>query len=41
MILLQVDLISGDESEIVYEGCYEIEDTSIFTWSLVFDVGHR
>ncbi len=40
VILLQVDLASGDEPEIVYEGCYETEDTSIFAWSLVPGVGH-
>jgi hypothetical protein len=40
VILLQVDLASGDEPETVCEGCYEIEDTSIFAWSLVPDVGH-
>ncbi len=40
VILLQVDLASGDEPETVCEGCYEIEDTSIFTWSSVPDVGH-
>jgi hypothetical protein len=40
VILLQVDLAFGDEPKIVYEGCYEIEDTSIFTWSLVPGVGH-
>ncbi len=30
VILLQVDLVSGDEPEIVCEGYYETEDTSIF-----------
>jgi hypothetical protein len=40
VILLQVDPASGDELEIVYKGCYEIEDTFIFAWSLVFDIGH-
>ncbi len=40
VILLQVDPASGDEPEIVYEGCYEIEDTSIFAWSSVPGVGH-
>ncbi len=40
VILLQVNPTSGDEPEIVCEGCYEIEDTSIFTWSLVPGVGH-
>jgi hypothetical protein len=40
VILLQVDPASNDEPEIVCEGCYETEDTSIFAWSLVPDVGH-
>ncbi len=40
MILLQVDLASNDEFETVYEGCYEIKDTSIFAWSSIFSVGH-
>jgi len=40
VILLQVDPVSGDEPETVCEGCYKIEDTSIFAWSLVPDVGH-
>ncbi len=40
MILLQVDLASGDEPETVCEGCYETENTFIFAWSLVFGVGH-
>jgi hypothetical protein len=40
VILLQVDPASGDEPETVYEGCYEIEDTSIFAWSSVPSVGH-
>ncbi len=40
VILLQVDPASGDEPEIVCEGCYETEDTSIFAWSLVPGVGH-
>jgi hypothetical protein len=39
VILLQVDPTSGDEREIVCEGCYETEDTSIFAWSLVPGVG--
>ncbi len=39
VILLQVDPTSGDEPEIVCEGCYEIEDTSIFAWSSVLGVG--
>jgi len=40
VILLQVDPASGDELEIVCEGCYETEDTSIFAWSSVPGVGH-
>ncbi len=40
MILLQVNLTSGDEPETVCEGCYETKDTSIFAWSSVPDVGH-
>ncbi len=40
VILLQVDPTSGDEPEIVCEGCYETEDTSIFAWSSVPGVGH-
>jgi len=40
MILLQVDLASNDELETVYEGCYETEDTFIFTWSLIPDIKH-
>jgi len=40
VILLQVDPTSDDEPEIVYEGCYETEDTSIFAWSSILDIGH-
>jgi hypothetical protein len=40
VILLQVDPASGDKPETVCEGCYETEDTSIFAWSSVPDVGH-
>jgi len=40
MILLQVDLASNDELETVYEGCYETEDTFIFTWFLIPDIKH-
>jgi hypothetical protein len=40
VILLQVDFASDDEPETICEGCYEIEDTSIFAWSLVLGVGH-
>ncbi len=40
MILLQVDPASNDEPETVYEGCYEIKDTSIFTWSSIPGIGH-
>jgi hypothetical protein len=40
VILLQVDPAFDDEPEIVCEGCYETEDTSIFAWSSVPGVGH-
>jgi hypothetical protein len=40
VILLQVNLASSDEPETIHEGYYEIEDTSIFAWSLVLSVGH-
>jgi hypothetical protein len=40
VILLQVDAASDDEPETVCEGCYETENTSIFTWSSVPDVEH-
>jgi len=40
VILLQVDPASGDEPEIVCEGCYETEDTSIFAWFSIPGVGH-
>ncbi len=40
MILLQVDPTSSDKPKIVYEGCFEIEYTSIFAWFLVPSIGH-
>jgi hypothetical protein len=40
MILLQIDLASGDEFETICEGCYKIKDTSIFAWSLVLSIEH-
>jgi len=40
VILLQIDLASSDEPETICEGCYETEDTSIFTWSSIPGVGH-
>jgi hypothetical protein len=40
VILLQLDPVSGDELETVFEGYYEIEDTSIFAWFSVLGVGH-
>jgi hypothetical protein len=40
VILLQVNPTFGDEPEIVCEGCYKIEGTSIFAWSSIPDVGH-
>jgi hypothetical protein len=33
-------LIFCDEPKIVSEDFYEIKDTSIFTWSLIFGVEH-
>jgi hypothetical protein len=39
VILLQVDPASGDEPEIVCEGCYETEDTSTFAWSSIPGIG--
>jgi hypothetical protein len=40
VILLQIDLASGDELETVCESCYDTEDTSIFAWSSIPGVGH-
>jgi hypothetical protein len=40
VILLQVDFASGDELETICEGCYEIEDTTIFAWFSIFSVGN-
>jgi hypothetical protein len=40
VILLLVDLVSGDQLEIICESCYETKDTSIFAWSLIPSVGH-
>jgi hypothetical protein len=40
VILLQVDPVSGDEPKTVCKGYYEIDDTSIFAWSSIPDVGH-
>ncbi len=40
MILLQISFASGDELETIYEGYYKIEDTFIFAWFSVPDVGH-
>ncbi len=40
MILLQVDPVFGDEPKIVYKSFYETKDTSIFAWSLMFDIRH-
>ncbi len=38
--MLQVNPVSGDKLEIVYESCYETKDTSIFTWSSIPGIGH-
>jgi hypothetical protein len=40
VILLQVNPTSSDEPKTVYERCYKTEDTSIFTWSSIFDIGN-
>jgi hypothetical protein len=40
VILLQVDLASGDELETVCESYYKTGDTSIFAWFSVPGVGH-
>ncbi len=40
VILLQINLASSDEPETVCEGFYEIEDTSIFAWFSIPDVGY-
>jgi hypothetical protein len=40
VILLQIDPAFGDEPKIVYEGCYETKDISIFAWFLIPSVGH-
>ncbi len=40
VILLQVDLASSDELEIICESCYETENTSIFAWSSIPGIGH-
>jgi hypothetical protein len=40
MILLRVGPAFGDEPKIICEGYYEIEDISIFAWSLVPNVRH-
>jgi hypothetical protein len=40
VILLQVDLAFGDEPKIVCEGYYDSEDTSIFAWFSIPDLGH-
>jgi len=40
MILLQVDPAFGNELEIICEGCYKIEDTSIFAWFSIPNIEH-
>ncbi len=41
VILLQINLISGDELETICEGCYKTQDTTIFAWSSILGVGHH
>jgi hypothetical protein len=40
VILLQIDLASGDKPETICESCYETEDISIFARSSVPGIGH-
>jgi hypothetical protein len=40
MILLQVNPVFGDEFEIAFEGFYEIENISNFTWSSILGIAH-
>jgi hypothetical protein len=40
VILLQVNLVSGDEPKTICEGCYKTKDIFIFAWFSVPDVGH-
>ncbi len=40
VILLHVDLASGDEPETICEGYYKTEYTSIFAWSSILGIGH-
>ncbi len=40
MILLQVDPVSDDELETIYEVFYETKDTSIFAWFSIIGIGH-
>jgi hypothetical protein len=40
VILLQVNLVSGDEPETLCEGYYEIKDTSIYAGSSIPEIGH-
>jgi hypothetical protein len=40
VILLQVDPVSGDELESIYEGCFKSKNTFIFAWSSIPGVGH-
>jgi hypothetical protein len=38
VVLLQVDPTSGDEPKTVCENFYEIENISIFAWSLILSM---
>jgi hypothetical protein len=40
VILLPIDPAFGNEPKTVYDGCYETENTSIFAWSSIRNVGH-
>jgi hypothetical protein len=40
VILLQINFTFDDELETIYEGFYEIKNSSIFAWSSIPGVGH-
>jgi hypothetical protein len=40
VLLLQIDPASNDEPKTIYEGFYKIENTSIFAWYSIPNIGH-
>jgi hypothetical protein len=40
VILLQIDPVSGDEPEIIFESFYKTKNTFIFTWPSIPGVAH-